>query len=214
MLTYEYGNPAADMVLIQPVDDHDLAEIELEQAAVREKTGTAFRLIAVKVDDWNRDLSPWEAPPVFGDEGFGGGAEAFLEEVLKLCADPGKTYVIGGYSLAGLFALWAACRTDVFKGAAAASPSVWFPGFTDWMKENPMQAERVYLSLGDREERTRNPVMASVGDHIRETYGLLKAQEIPSTLEWNPGNHFRDAGLRTAKAFAWVIGGQDASAGE
>ena len=28
---------------------------------------------------------------------------------------------------------------------------------------------------------------------------------IGSTLEWNPGNHFRDPGLRTAKAFAWVM---------
>ena len=214
MLTYEYGDPAADAVLIQPADDHDLAEIEREQSAIRERTGNNFRLIAVKVSDWNLDLSPWEAPPVFGDEGFGGGAEAFLAEVLKLCADPGKTYYIGGYSLAGLFALWAACRTDVFGGAAAASPSVWFPGFADWMKNNPMQAERVYLSLGDREEKTRNPVMAAVGDRIRETYDLLKAQGVSCTLEWNPGNHFRDAGLRTGKAFAWVIGGQDAPAGE
>ena len=72
MLTHEYGDLAADVVLIQPVDDHDLAEIEIEQAAVRERTAKDFRLIAVKVSDWNLDLSPWEAPPVFGDEGFGG----------------------------------------------------------------------------------------------------------------------------------------------
>ena len=25
-----------------------------------------FRLIICQVDDWNRDLSAWEAPPVFG----------------------------------------------------------------------------------------------------------------------------------------------------
>ena len=24
------------------------------------------------------------------------------------------------------------------------------------------------------------------------------------TLEWNPGNHFQDSELRTAKAFCWV----------
>lgn len=61
------------------------------------------------------------------------------------------------------------------------------------------------MSLGDREERTRNPVMATVGDRIRETYRLLIDQEIRTTLEWNEGNHFRDAGLRMAKAFAWVM---------
>ena len=42
MLTYEYGDPAADVILIQPVDDHDLAEIELEQAAVREQIATGI----------------------------------------------------------------------------------------------------------------------------------------------------------------------------
>ena len=47
--------------------------------------------------------------------------------------------------------------------------------------------------------------MASVGDRIRETYDLLRAQNIDCVLEWNEGNHFRDPELRTAKAFAWVI---------
>ena len=77
------------------------------------------------------------------------------------------------------------------------------------MKSNRCLAEKVYLSLGDREEKTRNPVTATVGDRIRETYDLLKAQGIDCTLEWNPGNHFRDAGIRTAKAFARVMGSMD-----
>ena len=66
-------------------------------------------------------------------------------------------------------------------------------------------AEAVYLSIGDREEKTRNPVMATVGDRIREAHALLKAQGIHTALEWNPGNHFKDADIRTAKAFAWVM---------
>ena len=28
---------------------------------------------------------------------------------------------------------------------------------------------------------------------------------IDTVLEWNPGNHFRDADIRTAKAFAWAM---------
>ena len=63
----------------------------------------------------------------------------------------------------------------------------------------------VYLSLGDREERTRNRTMAQVGDAIREQYRKLSSEGVPSVLEWNPGNHFRDAGLRTAKGFSWLI---------
>lgn len=204
-VTYEYGDPGSARVLIQPVDDHDLAGIEREVKTITELAGPDFRLIAVKIDDWNRDLSPWEAPPVFGKEAFGGGAEGTLAELLKLCADRSRRCFLGGYSLAGLFALWAVCRTEVFEGAAAASPSVWFPGFADWMKARGPQCGRVYLSLGDREERTRNPVMAAVGDRIRELHAFLSARGTDCVLEWNPGNHFRDPELRTARAFAWLL---------
>ena len=128
---YEYGNPDSSTVLLQMVDDHDLAVIENEVAAVR-KTADDFRLLAVKVKNWNLDLSPWNAPAVFGKEGFGGGAAETLDAVLDLCSDGSRQYYVGGYSLAGLFALWAAYQTDVFAGVAAASPSVWFPGFADY----------------------------------------------------------------------------------
>jgi hypothetical protein len=73
------------------------------------------------------------------------------------------------------------------------------------MRENELRSAAVYLSLGDREEKTRNPVMAAVGDNIREACSLLRSQGVTCTLEWNEGNHFRDADLRTAKAFAWVM---------
>ena len=204
METYLFGSESAPNVLIQPVDSHDLEGIENEVKTISELTDAGFRMIAVRVPDWNRDLSPWTAPAVFGKEGFGDGAGVFLEEILPLCPE-GKTCYIGGYSLAGLFALWAAYRTSRFAGVAAASPSVWFPGFTDFMQENRIQSKAVYLSLGDREEKAKNPVMAAVGSRIREAEEILKAQGIPCTLEWNPGNHFRDADIRTAKAFAWVL---------
>ena len=202
----EYGNPGANTVLIQMVDDHDLDGLGSEVTEIRKLTDTDFFLIAIKVKSWNNDLSPWQAPPVFGQEGFGGGAEDTLTEVLKYTVDSSKTYYIGGYSLAGLFALWSAYRTDVFRGVAAASPSIWFPGFTDHMRDNIINTGSVYLSLGDKEEKARNPLMATVGARIREAHDLLKEQGIDTILEWNPGNHFKDADIRTAKAFAWVMG--------
>ena len=205
MISYEYGDPASRRILIQPADEHDLAGIENEAAAIAALAGPDFRLIAAKIADWNRELSPWEAPPVFGREGFGGGAEETLAEILPLCAEEGKRCYIGGYSLAGLFALWAACETDAFAGVAAASPSVWFPGFTDYVKAHGIRCGRVYLSLGDREEKTRNPVMAAVGDRIRDLHALLAARGTDCILEWNPGNHFREPELRTARAFAWLL---------
>ena len=188
MIVYKYGDPEANIVLIQPVGDHDVHDIENEVSEIR-----------------NQDLSPWRAPAVFGNEDFGEGASTLLAQILELCKDESKTYYLGGYSLAGLFALWASCQTDRFAGIAAASPSVWFPGFLSYVKEYGIVSPVVYLSLGDREEKTKNQVMAVVGDRIRELYGWLQEQEIDSILEWNPGNHFKDPGIRTAKAFAWLM---------
>lgn len=205
MEVFEYGHRDAGIVLIQPVDSHELSLIENEVRAVRALTDKDFSLTAVKVSDWNRELSPWEAPAVFGNEAFGGGADEFLEKILGLTADRSKTFFIGGYSLAGLFALWAVYQTDLFSGAAAASPSVWFPQFTEYMKNQQIRCSSVYLSIGDKEEKTRNAMMSTVGERIREADALLHSQGINHTLEINKGNHFCEPDLRTAKAFAWVM---------
>ena len=201
----EFGNRDADIVLIQPVDAHDLEVIEREAALIREFTKKDFLLAAFQVHDWNKDLSPWKAPAVFGREDFGEGAGDTLSEILNFCTDITKKYYIGGYSLAGLFALWAVTRTDVFQGAACASPSLWFPGFEEYVRDHEILTENVYLSLGDREEKARNPVMATVGDRVRAMHALLSDRKVRCTLEWNEGNHFRDSELRSAKAFSWVL---------
>ena len=200
-----YGNPDSSNVLIQLVDDYSLNNIGSEVAAIKALSQNDFQLLAIKVKRWNHDLTPWKAPAVFGTEPFGDGAAEMLKKVLCLTDDPGKEYYIGGYSLAGLFALWAVYQTDVFQGAAAASPSVWFPGFLDYMKANRINTGKVYLSLGDREAKTRNPVMATVADRIRETHLLLLERNVACTREWNPGNHFEEPDMRTAKAFSWLL---------
>ncbi len=205
MDVYEYGDKSAEIVLIQPVDEHELGMLEKEISAIRQTCGRDFLLAAFKVNSWNDDLSPWKAPAVFGKEDFGEGAQDTLAEILEYCRDRSKTYYIGGYSLAGLFALWSVYQTDLFMGVAAVSPSMWFPGFDNYMKENEIKCENVYLSLGHKEEKARNPVMATVGDKIRSANILLTERGINCTLEWNEGNHFRDAELRTAKGFSWLL---------
>ena len=201
-----YGNPNASVILVQMVDDHDLECIESEAQEIQRLSNTEFCLMTQKVQNWNEDLSPWKAPAVFGKEEFGDGAANTLEDVLKYCTAQDKLYIIGGYSLAGLFALWAAYQTNVFAAVASASPSVWFPGFVDYMKAHEIKTGTVYLSLGDKEEIARNPVMSTVGDRIRETHEWLRNLGICTTLEWNPGNHFKDVDIRTARAFAWALG--------
>ena len=205
MVIREFGDASADIVLIQMTGDHELSMLQNEVEYIQQHSGKAFRLVAIEVEDWNQELSPWKAPPVFGQEGFGDGAKATLEEVLKVCEDKSKKYYLGGYSLAGLFALWAVVETDTFAGCVGASPSIWFPKFLDYMKKHGVKTNAVYLSLGDKEEKTRNQVMATVGSKIREAAAWLAEQKIPSTLEWNQGNHFKEADIRTAKGFVWVM---------
>jgi hypothetical protein len=82
---------------------------------------------------------------------------------------------------------------------------MWFPGFLEYMEKENIKTGHVYLSLGDREEKTKNPVMATVGDRIKKAQMLLTDRGIECVLEWNEGNHFKDPDKRTAKAFSWLI---------
>ena len=211
-----YGTAGAEYLLLQMANEHDLAGMQWEADAIRRQTAQLFLLVAVPVENWNDDLSPWSAPPAWGKQGLGGRAGNTLawlgQAVLSIrqqysVKEDGKV-ILGGYSLAGLFALWAATQTDTLYGVAAASPSVWFPGWSEYEAAHPIQAQRVYLSLGDREEHTKNQMMAAVGDNIRVLHSTLTQRGKDCTLEWNAGGHFKDADLRTARAFARTMEGK------
>ncbi len=208
-----YGEAHTEYLLLQMTGEHELESMESEVAAIAQ-SAHHFLFAAIPVKSWNNELSPWEAPAVWGKESFGGNAadtlrfltEQVIPTLKKQFALPGNVRIIlGGYSLAGLFALWASTQTALFSGVAAASPSVWFPGWMEFEQQHPMQAQRVYLSLGDKEEHTKNAVMAVVGDNIRALHRELAGCGKDCTLEWNIGGHFKDTDLRTAKAFRWAM---------
>ena len=212
-----FENDQASNILIQAIGDHSLEGLDKEVEEIRELApGHPFSLAAFLVDAWNAELSPWEAPAVFGKESFGSGAketlayvtETLMPELDKRCSSGEKRrYYLGGYSLAGLFALWAAYQTNIFHGIAAVSPSVWFPQWDEYIRDHEIHTPRVYLSLGAKEEKTRNKTLAKVGENIRLQHQVLS--NAPSckdcVLEWNPGNHFIDADIRTAKGFTWLL---------
>ena len=208
-----YGADCAEYLLLQMTDEHELQRMDSEAATIAQ-SAHHFLFAAIPVESWNDALSPWEAPAVWGKQGFGGKAGetlCFLTEQiipsLKQQFDLSESVkiILGGYSLAGLFALWASTQTKLFYGIAAASPSVWFPGWMEFEQRHPMQAQHIYLSLGDKEERTKNTIMAAVGDNIRTLHSRLTERGADCTLEWNSGGHFKDADLRTAKAFRWTM---------
>ena len=208
-----YGEAHAEYLLLQMTGEHELQSMESEIAAIAQ-SAHHFLFAAIPVESWNDALSPWEAPAVWGKQGFGGKAADTLcfltEQVISTLKrqyplPENVKIILGGYSLAGLFALWASTQTNLFYGIAAASPSVWFPGWMKFEQQHPIQAQRVYLSLGDKEEHTKNAVMAAVGDHIRTLHSRLAERGTDCTLEWNSGGHFKNADLRTAKAFRWAM---------
>ena len=208
-----YGEAHAEYLLLQITGEHELQSMESEATAIAQ-SAHRFLFAAIPVESWNDALSPWEAPAVWGKESFGCNAADTLrfltEQVIptlkqRFALPENVKIILGGYSLAGLFALWASTQTDLFYGVAAASPSVWFPDWMEFEQQRPIQAQRVYLSLGDKEERTKNIVMAAVGDNIRTLHSRLAERGANCTFEWNSGGHFKDADLRTARAFRWVM---------
>ena len=208
-----YGEAHAEYLLLQMTGEHELQSMDHEVAMIAQ-SGRHFLFAAIPVEIWNDALSPWEAPAVWGKESFGGKAADTLrfltEQVIPTLKQQyplpkNVKIILGGYSLAGLFGLWASTQTKLFYGVAAASPSVWFPGWMEFERQRPIQAQRIYLSLGDKEERTKNIVMAVVGDNIRTLHSRLTERGADCTLEWNSGGHFKNADLRTAKAFRWAM---------
>jgi len=204
-----YKDCKAEFVLIQPIDEHDLALLDQEVEIIKELSDKPFSLVAFMIKDWNQELTPWPAPPVFGKIPFGDGAADTLgyviNQLLPVVQEEAASVILGGYSLAGLFALWASYQTDKFDGIVAVSPSVWFPKWIEYATDNNPFAKSIYLSLGDKEEKTKNPVMSQVGHAIRQQKELLTGQFYNTILEWNLGNHFVNSEKRTAKGFAWIM---------
>lgn len=85
---------------------------------ISEMVGQDIVIAALDGVDWNNDLTPWRAPGLRSGE-FGDGAEKFLRALTgdvipmtleRLSVEEYELY-LAGYSLAGLFAVWAATRT-------------------------------------------------------------------------------------------------------
>lgn len=139
-----YGEVNAEYLLLQMTDEHELQNMDSEVAIIAQ-SNHKFLFAAIPVSNWNDELSPWEAPAVWRKQDFGGNAMDtlhFLSEqaipTLKRQFNLSESIkiILGGYSLAGLFALWASTQTNLFYGIAVASPSVWFPGWREFERRH------------------------------------------------------------------------------
>ncbi len=174
-------------------------------------------LVTFITRNWNDDLSPWAAPALRRDEeDFKGRAQETLDWIENNLIPSVEARVpsvrngdkgLLGYSMAGLFALWAATKTDTFNILCSCSGSLWYDGFVEYFTSNTPQATcSVYLSLGDKEELARNRYFAKVGNATRQIAAHLKTLPMvkETTLVWNPGQHTGTVGERLAKAQLWM----------
>lgn len=175
-----------------------------------------FTLVAISDLDWNHDMAPWDSPAAFKKgEPFTGGADDYLrllvEEIIpraeKELPGPPAWRGIAGYSLAGLFALYAIYRTDVFSRVGCMSGSLWFPGFKEYIfsHEPKRQPDCVYFSLGDKEAKTRNPVLKTVQENTEEIQTFYQNKGIDTVFQLNPGNHFVQGEERTTAGIEWLL---------
>lgn len=158
-------------------------------------------VISLYPGEWGGDLSPWPAPALRpGEEDFSGGGDAYLMHLEKellprideaLGFTPRRRF-LAGYSLSGLFSLYAVTRSPVFSGCACMSGSLWYPGWTEYIHSLDMKKwpEALYFSLGRKEGNTRHPVMRSVNSGMEETAAFFEGKGVHCETVWHPGGHF------------------------
>jgi predicted alpha/beta superfamily hydrolase len=87
------------------------------------------------------------------------------------------------------------------------SGSLWYNGFLNFIQSNPPKTNspKVYLSLGDKESKVKDPRMASVVICTNQASDILRAQGAEVLFEMNPGNHFVNVAERITKGILWLV---------
>lgn len=168
-----------------------------------------LNIAVVDPGKWTDALSPWPEPALSGKmEDFGGKGWELIRAYWKQIIPKAEQMVIikppfrviAGYSLAGLWGIYAGWESGLFERVAAASASLWYEGFLDYLRTKPPAAtlRRIQLSLGDREEKAKNPRLARIGDATREAKDIMNEKGVVAELVMAEGGHFNNAASRLA----------------
>ena len=186
-------------------------------------TDLGCEIVKVPIANWNDALTPWPAQGLRHREPFGGRADATLAELLErideddaACAEASGSPIasdvlsvalpcaIAGYSLGGLFALYAFTRSDRFRAVASLSGSLWYDGWSDYLADAdfPGAGRFAYLSLGTKEKRGMRERLKTVEDETRRTETILRNKGVETQLVLTPGAHFDHVEDRIAAGLA------------
>lgn len=191
---------------------------EEEEAVVKLLKGQeyfSFPLLCINNLDWQKDMCPWDSPALLKKEkDFIGGADEYLSllekeiipKAVEILGEEPCYYALAGYSLAGLFALYAGYRSALFARIASVSGSLWYPGFVSFAKEEMLsKVERLYLSLGTEEAKTKHAVLSTIERKTRELVEHYQSSGYCVNFELNPGNHFCEVEQRIEKGIRWIM---------
>ena len=192
---------------------------EEEEAVVKLLKGQeyfSFPLLCINNLEWQKDMCPWDSPALINTEkDFIGGADEYLPllekeiipKAVEILGEEPSYYALAGYSLAGLFALYAGYRSALFSRIASVSGSLWYPDFVSFAKEKKMlsKVERLYLSLGTEEAKTKHAVLSTIERKTRELVEHYQSSRYCVNFELNPGNHFCEVEQRIEKAIRWIM---------
>ena len=181
-----------------------------------EKYGVS--MVVTEDVNWNDDLTPWPAAGVFKKaKPFGGKAALFLDKLTdKIIPKTEKELGIEdaertllGVSLSGLFAVWVEFNTNAFTNIISISGSLWYDGFTEWMKEQTPspQLKTVCMLLGEKEKNSKEKRMATVEERTLDAAKILRAKsQADIVFELVEGTHFSPIMPRLERAFEVVFG--------
>lgn len=191
---------------------------EEEEAVVKLLKGQeyfSFPLLCINNLEWQKDMCPWDSPALLKKEkDFIGGADEYLSllekeiipKAVEILGEEPCYYALAGYSLAGLFALYAGYRSALFARIASVSGSLWYPGFVSFAKEEMLsKVERLYLSLGTEEAKTKHAVLSTIERKTRELVEHYQSSGYCVNFELNPGNHFCEVEQRIEKGIRWIM---------
>ena len=169
-------------------------------------------IVTVPVRQWNDALTPWPAAGLYrGEPDFGGHADVTLAKLtsdvlpaIEREARLSPTHrAICGYSLGGLFSLYALTHTDVFVACGCLSGSVWYEGWVEHLRalDIDLAGRYAFLSLGTKERRAARPLLKTVQDCMEACSGILREHGAEVEFCLGPGNHLQHIPERLGAGF-------------
>lgn len=215
-------------VVVLLSSEHMTADTSRICDQIRKNIKTPFSMCELLVKDWDTFLTPWPVDSCLKGRNFQGRGVELLsilkEEILPAIAKemPNNSGIyLAGYSLAGLFALWAFFEISkeqdasqepgaFLRGAVCGSGSFWYPKWEEYFAKvsvvNCGEARKIYLSLGKKEPLGKHPLMKEIGNITTKMFKQLSGNDsIQTIFEWTEGGHFSNIPERMMRGITWTV---------